>query len=83
MPITPYLRDQHAFDPEQLKALGEAFAELCKAIGLVERDDPAARLVAYRIIEHAEGGVRSRDALYHLVLNEYQQSTEWRNAGFT
>ena len=80
MPITPYLIDQHSFAPEQLKAMSEAFTEVCNTLGLVDRDDPATRLVASRIIEHAEGGVRGRDALYQLVLNEYQQTPRWNSA---
>jgi hypothetical protein len=53
--------------------MSEAFTDLCDALGLKERDDPATRVIARRIIEHAERGVRSRIALHDLVLEEYQQ----------
>jgi hypothetical protein len=73
MPITRFLQERHAFDPDDVKAMSEAFTDVCDALGLKERDDPVTRLVARRIIEQAERGVRSRSALYHLVLDEYQQ----------
>jgi hypothetical protein len=74
MPITPYLQERHTFDPDDVKVMSEAFTVVCDALGLKERDDPATRLIARRIIEHAESGVRSPSALQHLVLKEYQQT---------
>ncbi len=76
MPITPFLQEPHAFDPDDVKAMSEAFTQVCDALGLKERDDPATRIIARRIIAHAERGVRSRSALQHLVLEEYQQRPE-------
>jgi hypothetical protein len=41
---------------------------------LADRDDPATRLVAERIIAHAEHGVTNRSDLYGLVIAEFQQA---------
>lgn len=76
MPITPFLQERHTFDLDVVKAMSEAFTDVCDALGLKERDDPATRIIARRIIEHAERGVRSRSALQHLVLEEYQRRLE-------
>lgn len=71
MPITPFPQERHAFEPDDVKAMSEAFTDVCDALGLKERDDPATRIIARRIIDHAERGVRSRSSLRHLVLEEY------------
>ncbi len=76
MPITPFLPEPHTFDPDDIKAMSEAFTDLCEALGLKERDDPGTRLIARCIIEHAASGVRSRSALHELVLGEYQQPSK-------
>jgi hypothetical protein len=74
MPIRPFLPNGHFFDLDQITAMSQAFTQVCDALGLRERDDPATRLVARRIVEHAEAGVRSSDALHLLVLEEYRQN---------
>jgi hypothetical protein len=53
--------------------MSDAFASICADLGLVERDDPATRLVAERIIEHAQRGVRSRAELCAIVVGEFRQ----------
>jgi hypothetical protein len=73
LPIRPFLSGQ-AFDPETIRVMSDAFTSICADLGLVERDDPATRLVAERIIEHAQRGVRSRDELYAIVVGEFRQN---------
>jgi hypothetical protein len=75
MPIRPFLSGQ-AFDPETIQAMSDGFASVCSGLGLVERDDPATQLLARRIIDHAQRGVRSRADLYSLVLEEFSQKPE-------
>jgi hypothetical protein len=70
MPITPFLRGQ-AFDPEAVKAMGIAFTDSCQALGLVERTDKLTELVADRIIELAQQGIRDAAALTAMVLKEF------------
>jgi hypothetical protein len=69
-----YYLDGKAFDPEAVQVMSEAFTSVCTYLGLADRDDPATRLVAERIIAHAERGITNRSDLYALVIAEFQQS---------
>jgi hypothetical protein len=66
MPIRLLLQNDHAFGPEEVAILTRAFDEALSKLGLVNRDDPATRTVAKRIIELAKLGerdpIRLRDA---------------------
>ena len=61
--ITPFLRDA-AFDPETVEAMAKAFATTCKALGLSNRDDAMTKLVAEKIIELAQRGLKNPTALH-------------------
>lgn len=69
MPITPFLKGQ-AFDPELVEAMGAAFSNTCDALGLIERADPITALVAEKIIELAERGLRNPTAIQFMAINE-------------
>ncbi len=59
MPIRKFLdgqADGEAFDPETIARMSEALTGACRSLGLAERDDPATRLVAQKILELARGG---------------------------
>ena len=56
--------------------MSDAFTSVCTSLGLADRDDPATRLVAERIIAHAEHGVTNRSDLYGLVIAEFEQAKE-------
>jgi hypothetical protein len=71
MPIRPFLPDQ-AFDPELITAMSHALERVCDALRLKLIDDSATRLVAEKIIELAQRGVRDSDTLVLLVLNDLQ-----------
>jgi hypothetical protein len=57
VPITPFLQGQ-AFDPELVGAMGKAFDATCEALGLSDRGDRMNELVAQKIIELAQRGLR-------------------------
>jgi len=57
MPIRPFLSGQ-AFEPEAIRIMSLALEDVCDALGLRMTDDPATRLVAEKIIELAQRGVR-------------------------
>lgn len=63
MPITPFLKGQ-AFDPELIEAMGAAFSKTCEALGLNDRTDPITTLVAEKIIELAQRGLRNPTAIH-------------------
>jgi hypothetical protein len=64
MPIYRLLRD-HAFGPEEIKILGDAFEDALRTLRLVNRDDPATEIVAKKIIELAQRGERDPVRLRH------------------
>ena len=79
MPITPFVVDQ-AFDPNAQCAMGVALERLCQSLGLlVERTDPATRLLAMKIIEVAKMGERDSDKLY-VAVRQWLESAPWLTA---
>ncbi len=74
VPITPYLAGQ-AFDPETISDMSVTFVAVCDALGLKAQDDPATRLVAEKILEFAQRGVRNPNALRMRVLEEFRSET--------
>jgi len=64
VPITPFLRGQ-AFDPELVNAMGAALSKTCDALGLTERTE--ITLVAEKIIELAERGLRNPTAIHRMA----------------
>ena len=73
MTIHPFLSGQE-FDPETIQKMTDALERVCNALGLKMVDDPATRLIAKKIIEQAQGGVRDVSTLTALTLEEFQQS---------
>ena len=73
MQIRPFLSGQE-FDPETIQKMTDALERVCNALGLKMVDDPATRLVAEKVIEQAQRGVRDVSTLTALTLKEFQQS---------
>ena len=59
VPIRQYVRDNRAFGPEDLNAVGEAFSAALTKLGLHDLKDPMTEMVARRIIRAALAGERS------------------------
>jgi hypothetical protein len=74
MPIRPFLSGQ-AFQPEAIRTMSLALESVCEALGLKMADDPATRLVAEKIIELAQRGVRDVDTLRMMALKEFNRDT--------
>jgi hypothetical protein len=72
VPIRNFL-DGEAFEPETIHSMGEALTGACRALGLADRDDPATRLVATKIIELARAGERDPERLEGGVLRALRQ----------
>jgi len=72
MSITPFL--SRAFDPEMTRVMGIAFESACRSLRLIDRSDPAAELVAMKIIEIAQTGERDSDRLCAAVLEIFKPS---------
>ncbi len=71
MPIRPFLAGQ-AFDPETIAVMSKALENVCEALGLHVVDDPATRLVAQKIIELAQRGLRDATMLSAAALREFK-----------
>jgi hypothetical protein len=70
MPIHPFLRGQ-AFEPEVINVMSLALERACSALSLKSVDDPATRLVAEKIIEFTQGGIRDPETLSSMVLEYF------------
>jgi hypothetical protein len=71
MPIRPFLAGQ-PFDPEIIQTMSAALEDVCQALGLHIVDDPATRLVAQKIIELAQRGMRDAAMLSAATLREFK-----------
>jgi hypothetical protein len=75
MPITPYLAHQ-AFEPEVIETMSAAFVAACVALHLKVGDDPATRVVAEKVINLAQRGIRDPEELRTMTLKELDLSDE-------
>jgi hypothetical protein len=75
MPIIPFLAGQ-AFDAETIENMSGALAATCDALHLKVGDDPAARIVAEKVIEWAQRGIRDPNMLRKLTLKEFDLSDD-------
>jgi hypothetical protein len=71
MPITPYLAGQ-AFEPELIREMSLALETVCDTLNLRLTDDPNTRLVASKIVELAQRGVRDAPTLGAMTLKEFK-----------
>jgi hypothetical protein len=71
MSIRPFLSSQ-AFDPETIAKMSEALQSVCDTLSMKVVDDAATRLVARKIIELAQRGVRDAAALRAMTLKEFK-----------
>jgi len=71
MPITPYLAGQ-AFEPEIIREMSLALQSVCDTLKLRLADEPSTRLVASKIIELAQRGVRDAPTLSAMTLKGFR-----------
>ena len=75
MPIYRLLTNETAFTPEDITAIEGVFEAALRELGLVDRSDPLAEMVAKRLIELAKRGDRDPDRLLRAVLALFDGST--------
>jgi hypothetical protein len=73
VPITPFPARQ-AFDPEATRAMGIAFDNARKALGLADTTDGATEAVAMRVIELAQMGERDPEKIQAGVLATFNRT---------
>jgi hypothetical protein len=71
--VTPFLRGQ-AFEPELVEAMGAAFVSTCAALGLTGRPDAITELVAEKIVELAQRGLRDPTAIHTFAMRELKSN---------
>ena len=71
MPIIPYLAGQ-AFEPEIIREMSLALQSVCDPLKLRLADEPNTRLVASKIIELAQRGVRDAPTLSAMTLKGFR-----------
>lgn len=71
MTIHPFLSKQ-AFDPETIDCMSEALKGACETLSLKLSDGPETRLVAQKIIELAQRGVRDVATLRTMALSAFK-----------
>jgi hypothetical protein len=71
MPIRPFLAGQ-AFEPDAIREMSLALETVCAKLNLPLSDDPNTRLVASKIIEMAQRGVRDAPTLTAMTLKEFK-----------
>ena len=74
MPITPFLHGQ-AFDSELIAAMGKALDPTCEALGLSDRGDRTNELIAQKIVEFAQRGLRNPVVLSSAALKELKSDS--------
>jgi hypothetical protein len=68
MPIRPLLNGSGVFSPDEISVITSAFEDALSVLGLVDRQDPAATILAKRMMELARGGERDPMLLRDAVL---------------
>ena len=71
MSIAPFLSRQ-PFDPETTEAMGVAFDAVCRALAIDTNGIAQPRIVARKIIELAQMGIRDPDDLRDRALETFQ-----------
>jgi hypothetical protein len=61
-PVVPFLRDQ-AFDPDTISLMSAAIEKICGELG-VKPQSPAGEVIAAKIVELVQRGMRNPTALY-------------------
>jgi hypothetical protein len=67
---------RHVFEPDDVRLLAAVYEDVLNIVGLVDRKDPLAELIARRVIQLAQAGDRDPQSLKDLVLEGVQQSRE-------
>jgi hypothetical protein len=57
-------------DPEDIERLVDAYHQTLRALDLANRDDPMTRMIAKKIIEVGQTGVRDPTQISHLAIRE-------------
>jgi ABC-type hemin transport system substrate-binding protein len=68
--ILPFLRNECAFDPKDVRAMATAFEDICKTLEVPAEAATLREDIAIRIVELAKRGERNQTVLRDRVLSE-------------
>jgi hypothetical protein len=71
MPIYELFRNQGVFTPEEVTVLGNVFEDVLRTLGLADRTDPLAEMVAKKVVEFATAGIREPDRLKAVTIQAF------------
>jgi len=74
--ILPFLRDEGAFDPKDVRAMAMAFEDVCKTLEVPADAATLREGIAIRIVELAKRGERSQTVLRDRILSEAAETLE-------
>jgi hypothetical protein len=69
MPIYRLLQNS-PLGPEEIKTLTDAYEDTLRKLGLVDRNDPITEIIAKKIIELGQRGVREAKQLSEMAVKE-------------
>jgi hypothetical protein len=64
------------FEPDDVRLLATVYEKILGAVGVVDRKDPRAELVAKKVVQLAQAGERDPECLKELAIEELQQSRD-------
>jgi hypothetical protein len=70
------LFEKTALQPEDIKRLVDAHQRTLRALGLKDNDDPLMQLVAKRIIQIGQSGIRDPKQISELALRTFRDLCE-------
>jgi hypothetical protein len=73
MQIREFLAGRKYFDLETVETMNTAFLAACGRLGLLDKKDPLTRMVAFTVIELAEGGIKDAQQLTEAALREIER----------
>ena len=64
------------FEPDDVRLLATVYEKVLGTVGVVDRKDPRAELIAKRVVQLAQAGERDPECLKDLAIEELQQSRD-------
>ena len=64
------------FEPDDVRLLATVYEKVLCTVGVVDRKDPRAELIARKVVQLAQAGERDPECLKDLAIEELQQSRD-------
>jgi hypothetical protein len=74
MPVYDLLRRYGVFAPEEVAMLGNVFDDVLQKLNLADRNDPVTEMVAKKLVDLANSGIRDPERLKALTVRAFTQT---------